>query len=55
MIRVKLPFGGVTPEQMEAFADLAEHYTPLRRATSPRGRTSSSTTSPSPTRPRRSA
>ena len=24
MIRVKLPFGGVTPEQMEAFADLAE-------------------------------
>ena len=29
MIRVKLPFGGVTPEQMEAFADLAELYTPL--------------------------
>src|SRR5438270_14032477 len=25
MIRVKLPFGGVTPEQMEAFADVAEH------------------------------
>src|SRR5918994_1492210 len=29
MIRVKLPFGGVTPEQMEAFADLAEMYAPL--------------------------
>src|SRR5213082_3336285 len=26
MIRVKLPFGGVTPEQLEAFADVAEHY-----------------------------
>jgi len=31
MIRVKLPFGGVTPEQMEAFADLAELYTPLNK------------------------
>jgi sulfite reductase beta subunit-like hemoprotein len=31
MIRVKLPFGGVTPEQMEAFADLAETYAPLRK------------------------
>jgi sulfite reductase beta subunit-like hemoprotein len=31
MIRVKLPFGGVTPEQMEAFADLAERYAPLRK------------------------
>ena len=31
MIRVKLPFGGVTPEQMEAFADLAELYTPLKK------------------------
>jgi sulfite reductase beta subunit-like hemoprotein len=29
MIRVKLPFGGITPEQLEAFADLAEQYTPL--------------------------
>jgi sulfite reductase beta subunit-like hemoprotein len=29
MIRVKLPFGGVTPEQLEAFADVAETYTPL--------------------------
>src|SRR3989475_5871619 len=24
MIRVKLPFGGVTPEQMEAFGEVAE-------------------------------
>ena len=31
MIRVKLPFGGLSPEQMEAFADLAEQYTPLRK------------------------
>jgi sulfite reductase beta subunit-like hemoprotein len=29
MIRVKLPFGGVTPEQMEAFADVVEKYVPL--------------------------
>jgi sulfite reductase beta subunit-like hemoprotein len=31
MIRVKLPFGGVTPEQMEAFADVAEHFAPMRK------------------------
>jgi sulfite reductase beta subunit-like hemoprotein len=31
MIRVKLPFGGVTPEQMEAFANLAERHAPLRK------------------------
>src|SRR4051812_33008973 len=31
MIRVKLPFGGVTPEQMEAFADVAEHHAPMRK------------------------
>lgn len=31
MIRVKLPFGGVTPEQMEAFAEVAEKYAPLRK------------------------
>src|SRR5215208_5558229 len=30
MIRVKLPFGGVTPEQMEAFADAIEKYVPLK-------------------------
>jgi sulfite reductase beta subunit-like hemoprotein len=29
MIRVKLPFGGVTPEQMEAFASVVEKYAPL--------------------------
>src|SRR5687768_2134084 len=26
MIRVKLPWGGITPEQMEAFADGVERY-----------------------------
>ena len=31
MIRVKLPFGGVTPEQMEAFADVIEKYAPLNK------------------------
>src|ERR1700720_3277472 len=31
MIRVKLPFGGVTPEQMEAFADVVDKYVPLRK------------------------
>ncbi|MDQ6915443.1 MAG: nitrite/sulfite reductase [Actinomycetota bacterium] len=31
MIRVKLPFGGVTPEQLEAFADACELYAPLRK------------------------
>src|SRR5436190_1558501 len=29
MIRVKLPYGGVNPEQMEAFADVIEQYVPL--------------------------
>jgi sulfite reductase (ferredoxin) len=29
MIRVKLPFGGVTPEQMDKFADVVEKYAPL--------------------------
>jgi sulfite reductase beta subunit-like hemoprotein len=29
MVRVKLPFGGVTPEQMEMFADVVEKYAPL--------------------------
>src|SRR3954452_9806777 len=28
MIRTKLPFGGITPEQMEAFADVVETYAP---------------------------
>jgi sulfite reductase (ferredoxin) len=31
MIRVKLPFGGVTPEQMEAFANVVEKYVPLNK------------------------
>jgi sulfite reductase beta subunit-like hemoprotein len=29
MIRVKLPFGGVTPEQMDVFAQVVERYAPL--------------------------
>ncbi|MGZ8633638.1 MAG: hypothetical protein ACXWZZ_07255, partial [Solirubrobacteraceae bacterium] len=29
MVRVKLPFGGVTPEQMDMFADVVEQYAPL--------------------------
>jgi sulfite reductase beta subunit-like hemoprotein len=29
MVRVKLPFGGVTPEQMDAFASVVEKYAPL--------------------------
>ncbi len=32
MVRVKLPFGGITPGQLEAFADGAERYAPLRKA-----------------------
>ncbi len=31
MIRVKLPLGGVTPEQLEAFAGVIEKYVPLRK------------------------
>ena len=31
MIRVKLPMGGVTPEQMETFADVVEKYAPLNK------------------------
>ena len=31
MIRVKLPFGGVTPEQLEAFADATEECAPLNK------------------------
>jgi sulfite reductase (ferredoxin) len=29
MIRTKLPFGGITPEQMDKFADIVEKYAPL--------------------------
>ncbi|MGI8631473.1 MAG: hypothetical protein ACR2NA_02855, partial [Solirubrobacterales bacterium] len=31
MIRVKLPFGGVTPDQMDAFGELAERFAPLAK------------------------
>jgi sulfite reductase beta subunit-like hemoprotein len=31
MIRVKLPFGGINPEQLEAFADATELYAPLNK------------------------
>jgi len=31
MIRVKVPFGGITPEQMEAFAEVCERWAPLRK------------------------
>src|ERR671912_2205151 len=29
MIRIKLPMGGITPEQMEMFADVVEEWVPL--------------------------
>ncbi len=31
MIRVKLPMGGITPEQLEAFASVIEKYAPLNK------------------------
>jgi sulfite reductase beta subunit-like hemoprotein len=31
MIRVKVPLGGVNPDQLDAFADIAERYAPLRK------------------------
>jgi sulfite reductase beta subunit-like hemoprotein len=31
MIRVKLPWGGVSPEQMEAFASVVEKWVPLKK------------------------
>ncbi|MFZ1995974.1 MAG: nitrite/sulfite reductase [Solirubrobacteraceae bacterium] len=31
MVRVKLPMGGVTPDQLDAFADGIESYVPLRK------------------------
>jgi len=31
MVRVKLPFGGVTPEQMDVFADVVEKWAPLNK------------------------
>ncbi|HSC03788.1 MAG TPA: nitrite/sulfite reductase [Solirubrobacteraceae bacterium] len=32
MVRVKLPLGGISPEQFEAFADGIEKYVPLRKS-----------------------
>src|SRR5947209_14328441 len=31
MVRVKLPMGGVSPEQLDAFADGIEEWVPLRK------------------------
>src|SRR5215216_6563583 len=31
MIRVKLPFGGVSPDQLDAFASVVEKYAPLKK------------------------
>jgi sulfite reductase beta subunit-like hemoprotein len=31
MVRVKLPMGGVTPDQLDAFADVIDEYVPLRK------------------------
>jgi sulfite reductase beta subunit-like hemoprotein len=31
MVRVKLPFGGISPDQMDAFADGIEKYVPLNK------------------------
>jgi sulfite reductase (ferredoxin) len=31
MVRIKLPMGGVTPEQMDVLGDVAETYAPLRK------------------------
>jgi len=32
MVRVKLPMGGITPEQLEVFADVTEEFAPLNKA-----------------------
>ncbi len=31
MVRMKLPMGGVTPDQLDAFADVIERYVPLKK------------------------
>ncbi|HEY3775563.1 MAG TPA: nitrite/sulfite reductase [Solirubrobacteraceae bacterium] len=31
MVRVKLPMGGITPDQLDAFADVIDRYVPLRK------------------------
>ena len=46
MFRVKLPFGGITPDQMDTFAERRRALRAAEQgATSPRARTSRSTTS----------
>ena len=42
MVRIKAPYGSITPPQLEALADIADG-TAVVGATSPPGRTSSST------------
>ncbi len=32
MCRIKLPMGGITPEQLEMFADVTEEYAPLKKS-----------------------
>jgi sulfite reductase (ferredoxin) len=32
MIRIKVPFGGVTPEQLDVLGDVVERYAPLKKA-----------------------
>src|SRR3954453_5952408 len=32
MCRIKLPFGGITPDQFDAVADVTEKYAPLNKA-----------------------
>jgi sulfite reductase beta subunit-like hemoprotein len=32
MIRIKLPMGGITPDQLDAFASVVEKYVPLKKA-----------------------
>jgi sulfite reductase beta subunit-like hemoprotein len=31
MVRIKLPFGGINPEQMDTFADVVEKFAPMRK------------------------
>jgi len=31
MVRVKLPFGGISPDQLDSFASVVERYVPLRK------------------------
>jgi sulfite reductase (ferredoxin) len=51
MMRIKIPFGGLNPAQLESLADCAEEYS-TASCTSRPGRTSSSISSTSKTRRR---